>query len=219
MKEYRQCTRCVMSDKSDPDIRFDAKGHCNYCNDALDKMPKVYFPNREGGEKLNRMLAEIKEAGKGKPFDCLMGISGGLDSAYLAYLGAAKWGLRIAAVHIDDGFDTETAIANTEKLVKKCGLEIVTIKPDKRQFNELTRAYMLAGVPSLANPQDNILFANLHVYAKENKIPNFLSGVNFALECILQPTKSHPFVDTVNMLDINEKFGRDKTDRLDIMSL
>ena len=94
-----------MDNSSDPTIKFDENGYCNYCTTELNRKDNVYFPNEEGKQKWDAILAKIKEDGKDKPYDCLMGISGGLDSSYLAYLGY-KWGLRILAVHIDDGYDS-----------------------------------------------------------------------------------------------------------------
>ena len=99
-----------------------------------------------------------------------MGISGGLDSAYLAYLGAIKWGLRICAVHIDDGFDTELATNNIKNLCKVAGIELINIKPDTEQYADITRAFIRAEVPNIAIPQDNILFAILYKYARDYKI-------------------------------------------------
>ena len=106
---YQICTRCVMDNASDPTITFDENGYCNYCTTELNRKDNVYFPNEEGKQKWDAILAKIKEDGKDKPYDCLMGISGGLDSSYLAYLGY-KWGLRILAVHIDDGNVPDIAI-------------------------------------------------------------------------------------------------------------
>ena len=94
--DYQICTQCIMDNISDPYISFDEKGQCNYCKAALQRLPLTYFPNLEGKRKLNDLVVKLKQEGKGKKYDCLMGISGGLDSAYLAYLGAIKWGLRIS---------------------------------------------------------------------------------------------------------------------------
>lgn len=179
--EYRVCKRCVMTEKADPSITFDENGYCNYCTEAIEKSDRVYFPNAEGQKRLERMITQLKEKNKSKEYDCLMGISGGLDSAYLAYLGAIKWGLRILAVHIDDGFDTEIAQSNIKKLCDACGINLQVIHPDEKQYNELTRAFMLAGVPNLAVPQDNVLFACIYKYAKEQGIADFLSGAIFLL--------------------------------------
>ena len=107
MKE-QICNRCIMSTKGDPRIKFDAEGNCNYCSNAIERMKSNYLPNEKGNEKLKEMLNRIKQESKECKYDCIMGISGGLDSSYLLYLGS-KWGLRILAIHIDDGFDTDTA--------------------------------------------------------------------------------------------------------------
>ena len=107
----KRCTRCVMDNHADVTITFDENGVCNYCTKALADAKTVWLPNEQGQEKLNALLAQIREAGRGKKYDCIMGISGGLDSSYLAYLGS-KWGLRILGVHVDDGFDTEISKNN-----------------------------------------------------------------------------------------------------------
>ena len=210
----RVCKRCVMNDSSDPTITFDENGYCNYCTDALAQInTTTYFPGAEGTVKLDSMLREIKESGKNKEFDCVMGISGGLDSSYLAYLGH-KWGLRILAVHIDDGFDTEISKSNINKLVKASGVKLLTICPDAVQFNALTKAYMKSGVPNLAVPQDNVLFAFLYDAVRKYKIKYFLSGGNFALECILQRGNSYDAMDVVNIKDIHRRFGEQPIDKL-----
>ena len=151
MKKYRICTRCVMDNASDDTIVFDEHGCCNYCTTELKRKDSVYFPNERGQQKLEAMLLEIKQNSKNKPYDCLMGISGGLDSSYLAYLGY-KWGLRILAVHIDDGFDTDVSKSNIKKLCNACEIDLRIEKPDPLQFNDLTAAYIRANVPNVAIP-------------------------------------------------------------------
>lgn len=207
-----------MDNTSDETITFDSNGYCNYCTDALSQIGKDYFPNEEGERRLQELLKRIKEENKEKQYDCLMGISGGLDSSYLAYLGAEKWGLRILAVHVDDGYDTEISKRNIKRLCETAKIKLVTIKPDAKQFNELTRAYMLAGVPNLAIPQDNVLFACLYKFAKEQGIRTFLSGGNFALECILQRGNTYDAYDVQNIKDINRRFGRSKIDKIPLIS-
>ena len=206
-----------MNNSSDDTIVFDENGRCNYCKEAEKKKIKTYFPNEKGQQLLQAKLQEIKEYGKDKKYDCIMGISGGLDSSYLAYLGC-KWGLRILAVHIDDGFDTEISKRNIERLVKAAGVELHVIKPYPVQFNALTKAYFMAGVPNAAAPQDNVLFASLYDLMRKEKIKYFLSGGNFALENILQSGNSHSATDVINIKDINKKFGTQKTDKLKFIS-
>lgn len=217
MKTVTRCNRCIMDDSSDDTIRLDENGFCNYCSDAIAYKNQTYFPNQEGGKKLGVLISQLKEYGKDKKYDCIMGLSGGLDSSYLAYLGH-QWGLRIIAVHVDDGFDTEISKQNLEKLTKATGLELINLVPDPEQFNALTKAYMKAGVPNLVVPQDNVLFACVYDYARKNKIKYFLSGANFALECILQRGNTYGAYDLVNILDIHKKFGERPIDRLTFMS-
>lgn len=218
MKEYKQCSRCIMDNSSDDHIIFDEQGHCNYCEDAIMRLNKYYFPNCDDPTRLNSLLAKLKEEGKGKKYDCMMGISGGLDSSYLAYLGSKKWGLRILAFHVDDGYDTEVSKRNIARLASLPNLTMHTITPDAKQFNELTRAFLLAGVPNIAIPQDNILFAELYKVAKKNKIHSFISGGNLSLESILQRGNSHPNYDDTNIRDIFKKFGRGSINKLHLLS-
>lgn len=218
MRKYQICKRCVMDTSSDEQIRFDENGYCSYCTDALDRKSKVYFPNKEGEKKLNDLVNRLKKENKNKKFDCIMGISGGLDSSYLAYLGSIKWDLRILAIHVDDGYDTEVSTRNIKNLCEKCKIKLVVVKPDAYQFNELTRAYVLSGVPNLAAPQDNVLFACVYKFMKEHKIRTFLSGGNFSLESILQVDNTHDAYDLRNIKDINKKHGRGKINKLTLIS-
>lgn len=212
------CTRCVMDNSSDKYILFKDNGECNYCTSALKRMKKEYFPNEEGQQKLEELLNNVKEAGKNKKYDCIMGISGGLDSSYLLYLGY-RWGLRVLAVHIDDGFDTDISKANLSKLIQATGYDYEVIKPDPEQFKDLTLAYMEASVPNIAVPQDNVLFAYIYKRMKECNLKFFLTGGNFALESILQKGNTHSFLDIDNLLKIHERFGKKGIDRLEFISL
>src|SRR5574344_233585 len=215
--EYRQCTRCIMDNASDSTIIFNEQGECNYCTDALKEIGTRYLPNEEGKKKLDEMLTLLKKDGEGKKYDCIMGISGGLDSSYLAYLGYT-WGLRILAVHIDDGYDTDISKQNIKKLCDAAHIELRIIKPDAEQFDALTLAYMKAGVPNLAVPQDNVLLAFLYDTMKKEGIKYFLSGTNFALECILQRGNTYFSSDIVNIRSINRQFGNANIDKLKFIS-
>jgi len=206
-----------MDNKSDNTITFNEQGYCNYCTEALGKIGKIYFPNEEGNRKLEALLYRIKNSAKGKKYDCIMGLSGGLDSSYLAYLGY-KWGLRVLAVHIDDGYDTEISKDNLKKIISATGFDYEIITPDAQQFNDLTLAYMKAGVPNVAAPQDNVLFAFLYKKMKEYHIEYFLSGSNFALECILQKGNTHSNTDVINIKDIYKKYGSGSIDKLEFIS-
>ena len=217
MKEITRCTRCIMDDSSDPTIRFDANGVCNYCTDALKEKDSVYFPNSEGERKLQALVSTLKTEGEGKEYDCIMGLSGGLDSSYLLYLGH-KLGLRILGIHIDDGFDTDISKRNLQNLVRASGIDYVVVAPNAEQFYALSKAYMKAGVANLAAPQDNLLFAEIYSLMRQKKIKYFLNGGNWALECILQRGNTHTANDLINMKDINRRFGTAKLSELKLLS-
>lgn len=215
--ETKRCTRCIMTNESDPTMTFDSEGHCNYCTEALERLKRSYFPNEKGRIKFDELIEDIKRAGEGKKYDCIIGISGGLDSSYLAYLLSDK-GLRILAVHIDDGYDTEVSKENIKKLIDKTGYDYEVIVPDAEQFNALTLAYMKAGVPNIAVPQDNVLFAFLYKKKKEFDIPYFLSGGNLAMESIVQKGNTWRNSDVVNIKDIHKRFGTKPIDKLEFIS-
>lgn len=216
MMEVKRCTRCVMDNSADDKIRFNADGVCNYCTEALERKKKVYFPDN-GQNKLEEILERVRKEGQGKKYDCMMGLSGGIDSSYLLYL-AYKWNLRPIVVHIDDTFDTDISISNVKKLIDKTGFDMITIKPDAEQYFSLLKAYMRAGVPNLAVPQDNILQANLIKMEKKYGIKYFLIGGNFSTESILQRGNTYSYSDLTNIKAINERFGDSKLDKLDFIT-
>lgn len=216
MNEVQRCTWCIMDNSSDETITFDSTGRCNYCRAAAG-LPQLSWSAEEKAARLETLLNEMKRAGKGKEYDCIMGLSGGLDSSYLALLGH-RWGLRVLAVHIDDGFDSDVSKNNLRGLVEATGFRYLTITPDADQYADLIRAYMAAGVPNIAVPQDNILFAFLHKEAKEYGIRYFASGGNYSLESILQAGNTHTAYDLVNLRDIHRRFGSTRIDRLPLLS-
>ena len=216
--EYQRCTRCVMDNASDNTITFDAEGHCNYCNDVLARRDSEYFPDVRGKKTLDELIAKIKEQGRGKKYDCIVGVSGGLDSSYVLYMGY-QYGLRILAVHIDDGLDTEIAKQNIRNLCEKAGVELINICPDKEQYADLMLAFFKASVPNLAMPQDNLLIQALHDIAKTKNIKYSLSGANFAHESILERSTGINAMDKTHILAIHKQFGTKPIDKLRIGNL
>ncbi|MEO5990247.1 MAG: N-acetyl sugar amidotransferase [Ferruginibacter sp.] len=213
------CNRCIMDDNGDSEFVLNNDGTCNYCTYALERMDNVYFPNEEGKDKLVSMLKTVKDQSKNSKYDCIMGISGGLDSAYLAYLGSKIWGLRILGVHIDDGFDSPIAKENIQNLTTNCGIELINEQIDQEQFNDLTRSFLVAGLPGICIPQDNVLVARLFQIAEEKKLSNFLSGTNFAAESILQRGGMHNASDKVHIKDVHNKYGLKSINKLPLLSL
>ena len=140
--KYRICKRCVM-DTSDKDIKFDKNGYCNHCNDALNRKKNEVFGGNVGKKKFDDFVDMLKKEGKGKKYDCVIGISGGVDSSYLAYL-LSKKGLRILGVHVDGGWDTDISSKNIKLLCSKCNIELVNIKIDEKEMFSLQKAYFLS---------------------------------------------------------------------------
>jgi len=207
-----------MDNRSDDSIVFDEKGFCNYCNYALERRDNTYFPNDVGKIKLASLIDKIKTNSKKKKYDCIMGISGGLDSAYLAFLGY-QWGLRILAIHVDDGFNTSTAEINIQNLCKRCNIELIVEQPDKKLLSDIIRAFLRASVPGICNVQDNIIMAYIYRHALKHQIKYFLSGANFSLESILQRGSGVNAADGYHIKAIHNLFGREQINELPLVSL
>ena len=207
--EYKRCTRCVMDNNGDPTITFNDKGQCNYCTDALTAKKVVYHQDGDGKQYLNNIFNTLKERRKNFQYDCMLGLSGGLDSSYAAYIGHT-YGLRMLAVHIDDGLDAPVTTENVKKICDSYGIDLIVERPDPTLFGDLTCAFIRAGVPNIAIPQDNVLFACLYRYAMENHIDCFLNGSNFALESILQRGNTYDASDKTHILAIWKRFGHTK---------
>ena len=216
--KFQRCTRCVMDNSSDTTITFDKNGNCNYCTYALERMPNVYFPTQDGKIKLDLILSKIKSSGKNKKYDCIMGISGGLDSSYLLYLGY-KWGLKILAIHIDDGFNSSIAIQNVKSLCERCKVNLIIERPDEEQFQDVTRSFIIAGLPGICNLQDNLIETYLYKNAKKYNIKYFLSGSNFAHESILERGDGINASDGFHIKEVSKIFGSKGIDKLPLMTL
>lgn len=197
---YQMCTRCVM-DTSDPEITFDAQGHCNHCTSALQRLEQSYFPDERGRHKLEKLLDEIRQAGKGKPYDCLIGISGGIDSSWLTYK-SRDWGLRPFIFHVDGGWNAEVAERNISRLLGHLGYELHTYKVDWAEMRDVQRAYLESSLANQDVPQDHLFFAVLFHQAAQMGIKYWLSGSNLVSESILPrlglhghgcpPAQGHP---------------------------
>jgi len=203
-KMLRVCTKTVM-DNTDPDIVFDEQGVCNWWHDyqaILKRRPT----EEECAIHLKELIAQIKQAGKGRAYDCILGLSGGVDSSYMAYL-AKQWGLRPLIVHFDNGWDDELAVGNIEIIVKKLNLPLQTFVMNWPEFRDLQRAYFKAAVLDLDVPADHMIFGALHKIAYERKILYVLSGNNLATEWLLPRAWYYSKFDLVNLSGIHRAFG------------
>ena len=207
-RDYQVCTRCVM-DTSDPEITFDANGVCNHCIEFEQVTSKGWFPNEEGAQKLAAQIERIKADGKGRDYDCIIGLSGGVDSSYLA-LKAHEWGLRPLVMHVDAGWNSELAVSNIEKIVKHCGYELHTHVVDWGEMKDLHLAFLRAAIPNQDVPQDHAFFANLYRFATENGIKWILTGGNLATESIFPKRWHGSAMDAINLRAIHRKFGSRK---------
>lgn len=207
--KYQICTRCIM-DTTDPDIMFDKDGVCSNCH-HFDSEVKIYGYNKEtSNESLKKLINKIKEEEKNKEYDCILGISGGVDSAYMAYL-ASEYGLRVLAVHVDAGWNTEIAVENIQKICEKLKIDLHTIVVDWPTMKELQRAYMFSGLPNLDVPQDHVFLASMYQYAARYKIKYMLNGSNLATEGILPKAWGYTAVDFRCIKSVYKNNGRGKS--------
>ncbi len=205
---YRRCTRCVM-DTTDPAISFDAQGVCNHCREFDASTSKLWFPNGDGRKRLEAIFDKVKADGKGREYDCIMGLSGGVDSSYLALM-VHEYGLRPLVVHVDAGWNSELAVHNIERLVKHCGYDLHTHVMAWDEIRDLQLAYLKAGVPNIDVVQDHAFFASLYRFAVQNGIRYVLSGTNIATESIMPKAWLHPAMDAVSLRAIHRAFGEVK---------
>jgi N-acetyl sugar amidotransferase len=205
---YKQCKRCVM-DTTTSQITFDANGICNYCTNyekSLQKYVYQYTPEQRK-QKLNALLDKIKAEGKDKPYDCILGISGGMDSSYLCIL-AKEWGLRPLVVHFDNGWNSDLAVTNITNVINKLGYELYTYVINWEQFKDLQISYFKASVLDIEVPNDQLIFAVLFKVAKEKGIKNIISGNNIFTEEILPDDWAFKKkFDLTNLHNIHKQFG------------
>ncbi len=205
---YQQCTRCVM-DTSDPEITFDEKGYCNHCTEYFEKTSKLIYQGADSEIKLKQLVENIRKSGKNNDYDCVIGISGGVDSIYTAYL-AKQLGLRVLTVHMDNGWNSELAVHNIEKILKKLEMELNTIVLNWEEFRDLQLSFLQASVPEAETPTDIAIPAALHKIAARHNIKYILSGGNYATEGILPKSWHYDAKDVKYLKSIHQRFGTKK---------
>lgn len=206
---YRICTCCIM-DTSDPNIRFDEEGRCDYCNNFRTNILPNWHTDERGQRELLTLAQKIKVDGKDKDFDCIIGLSGGLDSSYLTYVAKEKMGLRPLLFHVDAGWNTDQAVGNIEKLVDGLGLDLYTEVIDWEEMKDLQVAFLKSQIPDQDLPQDTAFFSMLYKFARKHNIKYILTGSNFSTECCREPEEwgGYPGIDKTLTLNIHAKFGR-----------
>lgn len=206
-RPYQRCERCVM-DTTIQEITFDEQGICNYCKTYEMRVNAeiLSMPQREQARQ--RLVETIRKAGTGRAYDCIIGVSGGVDSSYVAHL-VKEAGLRPLAVHLDNGWNSELAVENIEKLLKKLDIDLYTHVINWEEFKDLQRAFILSSVENLEIPTDHAINALLLKMADKHKIRYILNGSNLVTEGIL-PIQGGRNLDYRLIMDIHKRFGTRK---------
>ncbi|MAZ77361.1 MAG: ExsB family protein [Legionellaceae bacterium] len=200
------CAKCVM-DMTDPAITFNEQGVCCHCIHAQERLKNEVFPGAEGEKKLAALCAKIKQAAKSEPYDCVIGLSGGVDSSYLAYLVKEKYGLRPLAVHFDNGWNSELAVSNIERLVKGLGIDYYNYVMDWEVFKNLQLAFLKSSLANAEIPTDHAIFALLFQQAAKHNIKYILLGGNVSTESIMPDSWMCENRDWRLIKAINQRFG------------
>jgi N-acetyl sugar amidotransferase len=195
-------------DDSNPGIEFDSLGQCNCCRNALANQDHEWWPGQAGKVRMDAMVRQLKEAGRGKPYDAMIGLSGGIDSAYLAHVAVSELGLRVLAVHVDAGWNSEPAVRNIESIVRKLDIDLHTHVVEWQEMRDVQLAFLKASVFNQDIPQDHAFFATLYRTARRFGLNHFLSGVNFSSENIIPPSQGSPTaIDGAHVRGVHRQFG------------
>lgn len=206
---YRICTKTIM-DTSDPNIVFNENGESDYYTNYIENIVPNWHTDENGYAELMKTAQKIKKDGKNRDFDCIIGLSGGLDSSYAAYVAKEIMGLRPLIFHVDAGWNTDRAVGNIEKLVNGLNLDLYTEVINWEEMKDLQVAFFKSQIADQDLPQDYAFFSALYKFAKKNKIKYVLTGGNFSTECCREPEEwgGFPGLDTLLVKDIHSKFGK-----------
>lgn len=206
-KPYQICEKTVMDTIGDPDIRFDRDGICNYYYEFLANLKIRVPPAEEASKKLSAIIAQIKKQGEGKKYDIVIGVSGGVDSTYTAWL-VKQYGLRPLAVHLDNGWDSELAVKNIENILNKLEIDLYTEVLDWEMFKDLQLSFLKASTPDGEIPSDHAIWATLYTVANKFSIKYIVSGMNFRNEGFLPPSWVRGALDYKYIKSVHKIFGK-----------
>ncbi|MDV3458447.1 N-acetyl sugar amidotransferase [Sphingomonas sp. HF-S4] len=207
MRQYQICTNCVM-DTSDSHISFDENGVCDHCRGFKEHVEPNWHPNAAGEQMFAKVVEKIKEDGKSRDFDCILGMSGGLDSSFLLHKAVKDFGLRPLVFHVDGGWNTDIAVSNIQALVDGLGLDLYTEVINWNEMRDFQLAFFKAGVPHIDIPQDHAFVATLYNFADKHNIKYILNGGNIATECVRNPLEWLYYgTDMRQLNDIRRQFG------------
>lgn len=204
--EYCICTRCVM-DTSVPDIIFDEKGVCQFCKDFEQRVRTELHDNPAGYARLESLMKKVRKKGAGKKYDCIIGVSGGVDSTYVAYLVKKRFGLRPLAVHLDNGWNSELAVANVEQVLKRLNIDLETYVLDWEEYKNLQVSFLKSSISNIEIPTDHAIWALLIRSAAKYKISYIMSGSNIVTEALMPESWLYGSKDSRLIVSIQRQFG------------
>tara|TARA_B100001109_G_C18828047_1_gene458041 strand:- start:9 stop:1136 length:1128 start_codon:yes stop_codon:yes gene_type:complete len=217
MKNKTICINCVM-DTTDSKIVFDINGFCDHCVNFLHKTKKQWeklTPN-----KLKKITDNIKLSKKKSEFDCILGLSGGIDSSYLLHKIVSEYNLNPLVFHVDAGWNSQISSNNIQRLVEKLKLELFTEVINWREMKDLQISFFKSGVPHIDTPQDHAFFATMYKFANKYGINYILTGANLSTECVRNPKEWMYYQsDNIQLIDIHKKFGNEKLSTFPLTSV
>ncbi len=208
-RAYQICTKCIM-DTTDIEIQFDKNSRCNHCRKYDERAQKELHLDAGGQKKLNQLVNEIKNKGKNKEYNCIIGLSGGADSTTVAYIVKKKLGLRPLAITVNNGWNSELAEKNIENLVKKLNIDLYTHVLNWEEFKDVQLSFLKASVANCEAPTDQAIISLLYHTAAKRGIPYIISGGNLVTEAIMPKSWGYCARDWKQIKSIHKKFGRIK---------
>ena len=218
-KKLNICSRCVM-DTSDALLTFNNNNICDYCLNFEKNILPTWKKNLENVDNLEKISFKIKQDTKGHNYNCIIGISGGVDSSFVAYVAKEIMGLNPLLFHVDAGWNSSLSVSNIEKLIEHLDLDLHTEVVDWDEMRDLQLAFFKSGVPHLDTPQDHAFFAGLYNFAKKHKFKYILTGANLSTESIREPLEWHYHAtDLKFLLDVHNKFGNKKLNKFPLTDI